>query len=499
MIHTEKPKQLKKRAAKGVFWSMATNWGRQLSNLVIVAVLSRFLDASEFGLVALALTFTEFVRIFIDSSFSSAIIQFQNLEEDHLSTGFWFNLLTSVFFAALGIAGSGLISSFYREPALAPIIMVMSVQIVMLSLVATQMALLKRELRFKTIAMRSFIANGAGGVVGIVMAVAGFGVWSLVGRTIVFELANIAFLWTVSKWRPKFIFSFPHLKQLFNFGINTLGIGFLQYFRENLDNLLIGYFLNASLLGYYSIAFRLIVAFDRVIAGIFRTISLPVFSRLQSEPERLKRAFFDATQMTSILSFAAYTGVLLLSKPIILTLYGEPWLASVPVMRWLAVLGIIKTLFIFNGSMLVSLGKPAWNLAIELVDTLLSSIGIILGVKFGIVGVAIGRSLASAIVTPAPMIIIMRLLNERIKNYLKILTPAIVATALMSAIVLVARSLLPLSNPVLTLGVFSAIGGGSYLGFLYLRERELLLKLIDFALLALPDRLRARLMRKEEA
>jgi O-antigen/teichoic acid export membrane protein len=480
---------IRESAIKAVFWTVTQRWGRQLVNLILIIILSRYLKASEFGLVALAGSFIDFLTIFIDQGFSTAIIQFENLDEKHLSTAFWVNIVISTVLTLASFALAGVVAYNFQEARLELVLKVLSFQIILEALVTTQIAILRRDLQFRALAVRGLVSTSAGALAGIGIAVAGFGVWALVARSLVAAVVDILVLWSASVWRPRLVFSLKHLREMFSFGINMLGTDIVEYVRENIDNLLIGYVLGTTLLGYYAIAYKLIDVLDKVFIGIFRSVSLPVFARLQSERERLTKAFFEATQVTSVISLAAYMGVFLLTEPIVLILYGPDWLVTVSIIRWLSVIGMIRTLFTFNESMLVAMGRPDWHFLTVLLDGLASTLGIILGLKFGIIGVAIGRSIASSLVTPVPIFLIIHLLQQQIDTYLKILRPAVFATAMMCAFVWATNSLMAGAHAWIALITSTIIGAAAFIGYLYICEQDLFRKLVALIQAVIPAKI----------
>jgi len=202
---------LREQAVKGVVWSGIQNWGSSLLSVGVFLVLARLLDAQAFGLVALASAFTGLMVIFLRQGFSRAIIQRSDLQPGHLDTAFWINIAGGVVLTGAGMALAGLVSSVYGEPQLTPVIRWLSVGFLASALSATQEAVLQRRLNFKGLAMRSLVASLAGGVVGVGMAVSGFGLWSLVGQNLCAGLVGVVVLWRASEWRPGFNVSRKHI------------------------------------------------------------------------------------------------------------------------------------------------------------------------------------------------------------------------------------------------------------------------------------------------
>ena len=281
---------LRQKAAKGVFWSVIQKWGRAAIQAFFFILLSRLLTPEAFGLVALATIFIDFVEIFLDQGTSVAVVQRAQLERAHLDTAFWISILTGILLTGLGISTSGFVASLFEEPHLAPVLSWLSLSFITNALSTTQNAILQRNLAFKSLAARSLIATIVGGIVGFSMAIAGFGVWSLVGQELSRGLTAAIVLWGASDWRPGFNVSKKHYKELFSFGISVVGNNSLEVLVRRSDDLLIGYFLGPTLLGFYTIGYRLLLIIIRLVTSITTTVAFPTFSRLQDNPERMRPA-----------------------------------------------------------------------------------------------------------------------------------------------------------------------------------------------------------------
>ena len=193
---------LRQKAAKGVAWSAIENLGTQAIYFVVFLVLARLLQPEEFGLVSLAGVFISFMMVFADQGLSDAIVQRQDLEPEHLDTAFWINLGICALLAIFTFAAAGSVSSFFHQPQLKPIIAWLSLSFLFNGFSSVQQSLLRRQLAFRALAVRSLVATFASGIVGVVMALMGFGVWSLVAQQLINRVLAILGLWWASDWRP---------------------------------------------------------------------------------------------------------------------------------------------------------------------------------------------------------------------------------------------------------------------------------------------------------
>ena len=423
---------LRQKAIHGAMWSAVEKWGAQLVSTIIFLLLARLLGAEAFGLVALANVFMHFMQIFLDQGFAQAIIQKDELEPEHLDTAFWTSVLMGALFILAILAGAGAVANFYNEPELAPIIRWMSISFLFSGLSSVQAATLQRDMQFKVFAARSLVATLACGVAGIGAALMGLGIWSLVIKEIVFGSTGALMLWSSSNWRPGFRFSPKHFKELFTYGINIIGLNFLNFFNLRSDDMLIGYFLGPVALGYYSVAYRLLLIMIKLLTTVTNQVALPTFSRMQKEPERMRKTFYKVTQYTSLISFPAFIGMAILAPELIHTLFGAEWMPSVPVMRILAFSGILQSVYQFNGTVLLAMGKPSWSLGLQCLGMFRNITIFLFLVHSGIVAVAIGFVAGGYVFSPIPLMLIKKVIRINFVEYIFQFLPPLTASAVMA-------------------------------------------------------------------
>lgn len=467
--------KLKQKAAKGFMWSAIQKWGRAAITGLIFIVLSRLLSPEDFGLVALAAVFTEFVEIFLDQGFSAAVIQRNNLDRKHLDTAFWISILTGGLLTVGNIAASGLVADFFNEPRLASVISWLSLGYIVNALSTTQLAILQRNMAFKSLARRSLAATTIGGVVGIGMALAGFGVWSLVGQNLARGLAAAIILWGSSDWRPGFNVSLQHYKELFHFGVSVVGNNLLNVSIRHADDFLIGYYLGPTLLGFYTVGYRLLLIIIRLVTEITNTVAFPAFARIQDDPERMRRAFYKVTQYTSLLSFPIFIGLAVLAPEVVPVVFGAKWAPSIPVMQVLALIGVLQSVMFFNGSVLRASGKPNWELGIMTLNAVVSVLGFLIAVRWGIVAVAASFVISGYLIAPISFLAVRRVIGIGLKEYLSRYVVPLTAALFMVAAILGVKYLLRGQdlNDYVQLALYVAAGGLTYLAVIALLARQL--------------------------
>lgn len=480
---------LRQQAVNGVVWSVIQRWGSEAISFLVLVVLSRLLDPKAFGLVALAIVFTAFVEIFLDQGFAAAIVQRDDLERKHLDTAFWSTILIGSMLTAGVVAGSGLAASLMREPALASVLRWLSATFILSALSSTQMAILRREMAFKSLAVRSMTARMVGGVVGVYLAYSGFGVWSLVGQKLAEGVAGVVVLWRVSDWRPSFAVSREHYRELLTFGVSVAGNNILKVLVRRSDDFLIGYFLGPTLLGYYTIGYRLLLVMIRLVTGIVNAVAFPAFSRLQNDPKRMLRAFYKVTQYTSLLAFPVFIGLATLAPELIPALFGEQWVPSVPVMQVLALIGILQSVQAFNGSVLRASGKPSWELGLMFLTAASSVLAFLVAVQWGIVAVAASFVIVSYLIAPLYFVAARRLITIDLGSYLRQFVVPLLSSLTMVVVIVGLKQIFGRQemNLYLELSVYVTAGALTYLTLIALFARALSRQVLELARLALPS------------
>ncbi|PAP75959.1 lipopolysaccharide biosynthesis protein [Rubrivirga marina] len=455
---------LRQQAVSGVLWSALEKWGGKLFSLLVFLLLARLLSPEDFGLVALAGVFVTFAQVVVAQGLAEAIIQRDELERGHLETAFWINVATGLAATALTLLLAKPIAAGLGTPALEPILRALSPLFLLNSLNAVQTALMRRDLAFRSLAARTIGANIAGGVVGIGMAVAGYGVWSLVGQQLAAKAAEVALLWSMSQWRPGLGPSGRHARDLFGFSVHTVGISLLTFLSRHSDDLLIGYVLGPVALGYYTVAYRVLSTLLDVLTGVTRQVAFPVFSRLQQEPERLLRAFYSATRYTAFASFPTFFALAALAPEVIPVFFGPQWGPSVPVMMWLAVAGVLSSVTFFNGSVLVAVGKPSWSLFAMALSVVAAVVGFAVAVQWGIVAVAAAVAVRAYVFSPVSLWLIGRVLPLSGRAYVRQFVPAAAGSLGLVAAVVALRLARPPLPDVAFLALAGVLGSAVYLG-----------------------------------
>ena len=496
--HGSETGALQKRVARGLTWTFVDTWGSQAISLIIFAILAHLLTDVQFGLVALAAVFVAFAQLFVDQGLGDALIQRKAVSRLQIDTAFWVAVVTGGGLMVLGFLLAVPISILVGQPDVAPIIAVLSLTFLETSFSSVQMALLRREMRFKSLALRRMTAVIAGGVIGVGAAYLGWGAWALVANEIAYGTVSVFMLWTVSPWRPGLEWSRAEFRGLFSFGINVVGSDVLNFLSRNSDNLLVGAVLGAGPLGLYAIGYKILDTTQTLLVNAARKLAFPVFSRLQADPERTRRAYGRVNRALSVIILPGYIGLAIVAQEAIVTLFGQKWAESGPVAATLYLIGPVLTIQVFSGAVLNAAGHPEVTLRFRVVTTTVHVVGFLIAVTVfhSIVAVAAAFVIGSYLMLPANLYLQRKYAGIAIFEHLWQLRWVALCTAVMAGAVLAVKFVLAGHvHPAILLALEVAVGVVVYSALLLILERDLFREVITVALQAVPggDRIARRL------
>jgi len=392
------PSDLKQKAVSGLSWSFIDNISQKGITFIIGIILARLLLPSEFGLIGMITIFIAISSSFINSGFSAALIRKNDCTDKDYSTVFYFNLTVGVIFYWILFFSSSAISRFFNEPQLFPIIRILAVVLIIDSFTIIQRTILTKRINFKLQTKISVIASSISGVIAILMAFRGFGVWSLVAKQICHQAINSFLLWFWNRWKPLLVFSKKSFKELFSFGSKLLISGLIDTVYRNVYYLVIGKFFSAQELGFYTRADSFKNLPSQNINSVIGRVSYPVLSTLQGDIPRLKNNYQRLIRSTMFITFILMLGMAAVAEPMILALIGEKWRPSIIYLQMLCFVGMFYPLHSLNLNMLQVQGRSDLFLKLEIIKKALAVpvilIGIIWGIKIMIAGMFVNTIFA---------------------------------------------------------------------------------------------------------
>jgi O-antigen/teichoic acid export membrane protein len=379
---------LKQSSVRGGAYTVGAQLLKYGVDVLAVIVLARLLQPQDFGLIAMVATVLGFVAVFKDAGLTLATIQRENIREEQVSALFWINVAIGVLLT-LGVAAlSPAVSWFYGDERLGWITIALGSSLFFTGLEAQHAALLRRQLRFRAIAWSQTLAQLVGAIAGIAAAVAGLGVMALVVRGVVTPAVSWISVWLAMPWLPLPPWRSRDAGSLLRFGSYLTAFGAVNHVGRNLDNVLIGRFFGGASLGLYTKAYSLLILPVQMINGPITAVAVPALSRLQSNPERMRSYYARALTMVVSLAMPVVAWLAAIADSFVLTLLGEQWIEAADIFRILAIPAFIGTLNVATGWVFVSLGRVREQLLSGTLNTIGVSIGFVIGMQWGVHGIA---------------------------------------------------------------------------------------------------------------
>ena len=371
---------LKVKTVKGTFWSGLDSFASQGIMFLVGLVLARLLTPHEYGLIGYITILTAIFNSIVDSGFSSALIRKKDIRAIDYNTAFIFNIIISILLCAAMFLLARPISRFFNEPQLVQLVKAMSVIVVINGLAIIQRTNLTKNVDFKTQTKASLISSISSGIVGIGMALYGFGVWSLVGQQITRQLLNTVCLWILNKWLPRFEFSWQSFRELFNFGWKLLASGLIDTIWKQVSNMVIGKYYSTSSLGQYTRGQQFADIFSANMTSIIQRVSYPVLSSIQDERNRMKEGYRKIIKVTMFLSFVLMFGLAAIAMPLLTVLIGKQWMEAAHYLQILCFSMCLYPLHAINLNMLQVQGRSDLFLKLEIIKKIIAIGPILLGI-----------------------------------------------------------------------------------------------------------------------
>jgi O-antigen/teichoic acid export membrane protein len=356
-----------------VMWAYVLSWGAQGIAMISTFVLAWRLGPSAFGVVAMAALYVAFIQMFLEMGLGAALVQREDLEPEHCDSVFWLTLLTSLVLMGVSIALAGWWANVNHtaDPGkLAKVIIVLSAILPIQGLTVVQESLLKRQMNFKSLAIRTHIATLLGACTSVTLVlVFNWGVWALVAEDVLAATLELALLWRLGTWRPRMRVSIRHLRQILGFSLHVLSSTLGTFAQRRSDSLLIGLFFGPRAVGLYRLADRLVNMVIEIVTRPLIVVLLPHFSRLQNDPNRLRDGAVSNIRSSVLLTVPVMGMLAALATPICAAL-GPKWAFTAPVIQVLCVIGCVRAVTLFTGPLLQAANRPrsfaylTWSLAI---------------------------------------------------------------------------------------------------------------------------------------
>lgn len=376
---------LKDKALKGSIWGAMERFWVHGVQFMVMLVVARILSPKDYGLVGMLGIFIIVSQTLVDSGFGQALIRKKDRDDVDCSTIFFFNIVLGVFFYFILYLIAPMVASFYKQPLLQPILRVFGLVIILNSFTIVQGALLTANLQFKKMSMAPMAASITSGIAAIMMAVRGWGVWTLVYQQIIYGIVNLCVLWFYSPWRPRWVYSWKSFREMFAFGANLMISGLIDTIYRNLYTLVIGKIFNAQKLGFYTRAVHYAQLPAHNINSIVMRVTYPILCKMQDDDDRLRENYRKLLKVTAFVIFPIMCGLAGASYPSIVLLIGKKWEFSTVLLVPICFMMMWYPIHAINLNLLKVKGRSDLFLRLEIIKKFFGVIILVASIPFGLV------------------------------------------------------------------------------------------------------------------
>ena len=416
--------EIRKNLRSGVFYTALSKYSNIAASIFLSAILARLLTPKEFGVVAIIIVFISFFNLLSSFGIGSAVVQNKTLNDEDISSIFSFSIVFGVVLALVFFFIAPLIASFYDQPVLTNLSRIMALTILFNSLQIVPNALNLKKLKFKEIGLISVVVHTSSGIVAIVLAYMGFSYYALIINSIVNALLLFGAYFYLSPIKPALVIRISSIRKIIKYSTFQFLFQFINYFGSNTDSLLIGKYFNATALGFYDKAYRLMLMPVQNLTHVITPVLHPVLSEYQNDKVVIYNAYFKIVKLLAIIGFPLSIFLHFSASEIISIVYGPQWFESIPVFKLLALTVGIQIILSSGGSICQATNRTDLLFYSGLLSTIVLLSGVAYGVFIGKSLVSIGYGILIAVsinVFQAFYLVIKIALNQSFRLFLKAL------------------------------------------------------------------------------
>lgn len=458
--------ELKQKTVKGLAWNSIQNFTNHGVEFLLMLFMARLLGPKEYGLIGLTTIFLAIASSFINSGFSSALIRKKDCTNDDFSTVFIFNLVISFVCYLIIFIIAPYAADFYNEPILCSILRVLGLMLITQAFCAVQSTILSKNIDFKKKATITVTKNIISGLVGLLCAFLGFGVWALVVQSLTASILMSIMLWSTTEWYPNMHFSTKSFKELFGFGSKLLISGLINSTYGQIYPIVIGKFFSASTLGNYSRAQHWAELGSKNLTNILNTVTFPVLARVQDEDERLESIYRRMIRTSCFIIFPLMVGMSAVARPLTLVFIGEKWEFSAYLLQIICFTFMWYPVHALNLNLLKVKGRSDLFLKLEIIKKILGICILCISIPLGIIAMCYFSILSSMIALIINTYYTGKLINVGYLKQMRDIAPTFILSMVMWGGVLFSIQFLP--NEYIQLPVGILIGAAIYLAGSYI-------------------------------
>lgn len=427
----------KRKVITSFIWKVLEKGGAQIIQFVVSIILARMLSPSDYGVLALITIFINLANAFVQSGFGIALIQDKDSGDLEFSTVFYFSIVSSLLFYGILFFAAIPISKFYETPILVNVIRVLGITLFFNSIVCIQNAFLSKRLNFKKNFIGSIGAMTLSGGIGILMAYKGFGIWALVGQNLSYSVFIFLILCIIVKWKPKLLFSISKLKKMFSYSWKILASNLIGTFCKNLQSLIIGKSYDTAHLGLYNRGQQFPQLVSNTLDDSIQTVLFPTFSAHNDDLEYIKRTMRKSISLSSFILLPCIFGMFAVARPLVLTLLSAKWVDCIIFLQISCIGFAFLPMQTANITAINSIGRSDIYMKLEIIKRAFTIVSLIMTAPFGIYAMAIGQAVCNILFSFINAFPNKRLLNYAYREQLEDLLPALLISAIMSAIIMI--------------------------------------------------------------
>ena len=463
---------LKQATTKGLFWSSVERFSNQGVQFVFSIILARLLSPSDYGIIAMVTIFFAVAQSFVDSGFSNALVRKTDRVEEDLSTCFYFNIGVGIIAYIVLFLIAPLVANFYNQPILSPIIRITGLGVILNSLCVVQQALFTIKIDFKSQAKITLSATVISGIVGILLAYQGYGIWALVWQGVASSIVRMGLLWLMSKWRPRTGFSKSSFNYLFGYGSKLLASGLLDTIYNNIYPIVIGKFYNPAQLGNYSRALGWAQLPSANITSILQRVTFPVLSAIQDDSLRLQNSYRRLLKLSAFIVFPLMMGLASMASPLIRVILTAKWDGCVLYLQILCFALMLYPIHAINLNLLQVKGRSDIFLRLEIIKKIIGVVILIITIPLGITAMCLGMVFSSIICLIINTYYTSRFIDVGLLTQLKELKIILINSLVMGGGIYILTSFIDIEGLKLVMGI--VIGLLFYfIGSFYFSKAEL--------------------------
>lgn len=422
------PREISEATARGVAWSMAATVGGRVISLAALTVLARLLAPQEFGLLAFALAFLAYLETVGDLGTGAALIYWPERWRDVAQLTFIANLAMGFLWLGVTWFSAPFVADFFGSPEGEGILRALGWVLPLKALGTTHDALLQRELRFRARAIPEVALMGAKAAVAVPLAVLGLGAWSLVWGQLAGQAASTALAWLLVSWRPRRRFPRDLVRPVLGYGSGIVSVNVLAAILHHADIVVVGRMLGTVVLGFYQMAYRIPDVAITMLVRVTSKVLFPAMSRLQGAEAGLRDLYLSALRYLSLLTVPGAVGLVLLAEPLVVTLFGERWRPTIPIMQALAAYGGLRALGSYTGDVLKATGRPHLLAVLGTLRAVVLVPALVLAGTRGPATVALALVAEAALSTTVYFVVVARVAGASAASMAAALRPGVLAS-----------------------------------------------------------------------